>query len=57
MDQGPQVPREQWTMPPATLLSRPRWSTRRRVGMLGLGSYMVLALILLLVKTVQLAGG
>jgi NRAMP (natural resistance-associated macrophage protein)-like metal ion transporter len=57
VDEGPQVPREQWTMPPATLLSRPRWSTRRRVGMLGLGSYMVLALILLLVKTVQLAGG
>jgi NRAMP (natural resistance-associated macrophage protein)-like metal ion transporter len=57
VDSGPQVPKEHWTMPPATLLSRPRWSTGRQVAMLALGSYMVVALILLLVKTVQLAGG
>ncbi len=54
---GFDVPKERWTMPPATLLSRPRWSTPRRVAMLGLGSYMVVALILLVVKSVQLAGG
>jgi hypothetical protein len=51
------VPKEQWTMPPATLLSRPQWSTARHVAMLALGSYMVVALVLLIVKSVQLAGG
>ncbi len=51
------VPKEQWTMPPAVLLSRPRWSRFRQTAMLALGSYMVVALILLIVKAVQLAGG
>ena len=54
---APEVPREQWTMPPATLLSRPRWSLGRRVAMLALGGYMVVALVMLIVKSVQLAGG
>jgi len=53
----PQVPKEQWTMPPATLLSRPPWSTGRRIAMSALGVYMVVALALLIVKSVQLAGG
>ena len=44
-------------MPPATLLSRPQWSAARHTAMLALGSYMVIALVLLVVKTVQLAGG
>jgi Mn2+/Fe2+ NRAMP family transporter len=51
------VPKEQWTMPPAALLTRPRWSTGRHVAMLALASYMVVALALLIVKSVQLAGG
>jgi NRAMP (natural resistance-associated macrophage protein)-like metal ion transporter len=54
---NPDVPKEQWTMPPATLLSRPRWSTPRQVAMLVLGGYMVVALVMLIVKSVQLAGG
>jgi Mn2+/Fe2+ NRAMP family transporter len=54
---APDVPREQWTMPPATLLSRPVWSTARRAAMLALGGYMVVALVMLVVKSVQLAGG
>jgi Mn2+/Fe2+ NRAMP family transporter len=54
---NPDVPREQWTMPPATLLTRPRWSTPRQAAMLILGGYMVVALIMLIVKSVQLAGG
>jgi len=54
---APDVPREQWTMPPATLLSRPRWSTGRNAAMLALGAYMVVALVMLVVKSVQLAGG
>jgi Mn2+/Fe2+ NRAMP family transporter len=51
------VPKERWTMPPATLLTRPRWSTPRRVAMFGLGGYMVVALVMLIIKSVQLAGG
>jgi len=54
---GSEVPRERWTMPPAALLSRPRWSAGRHATMLVLGAYMVVALALLIVKSVQLAGG
>jgi hypothetical protein len=57
LDAGPPVPREQWTMPPATLLSRPQFSLARRAAMLTLGGYMVVALVMLIVKSVQLAGG
>jgi Mn2+/Fe2+ NRAMP family transporter len=51
------IPKEQWTMPPAALLTRPRWSRARHIAMLALGCYMVIALAMLIVKTVQLAGG
>ncbi len=51
------VPKEQWTMPPLTLLSRPRWSTGRRLGTGVLSAYVVVSTILLIVKTIQLAGG
>jgi hypothetical protein len=44
-------------MPPATLLTRPRLSLGRRSAMLALGGYMVVALVMLIVKSVQLAGG
>jgi hypothetical protein len=53
----PEVPREQWTMPPAALLTRPTLSALRRLALAALGSYMVIAIALLFVKTVQLAGG
>jgi NRAMP (natural resistance-associated macrophage protein)-like metal ion transporter len=56
-DAGPPLPREQWTMPPATLLTRPHFSLARRAAMLTLGGYMVVALVMLIVKSVQLAGG
>jgi Mn2+/Fe2+ NRAMP family transporter len=51
------LPREQWTMPPVALLSRPRLSAPRRAALVALGGYMVVALVMLLVKSVQLAGG
>jgi NRAMP (natural resistance-associated macrophage protein)-like metal ion transporter len=51
------VPREQWTMPPLTLLSRPTWSTGRKVAMLAMRSYLLVSMILLIVKAVQLGGG
>jgi hypothetical protein len=49
--------REEWTMPPAALLSRPRFSPARKAALLALGGYMVVALVMLIVKAVQLAGG
>ncbi|MFN2582476.1 MAG: NRAMP family divalent metal transporter [Candidatus Dormibacteria bacterium] len=49
--------RESWRMPPATLLTRPVWSRARRVGISTLGGYVLLAMVMLLVKAVQLATG
>jgi NRAMP (natural resistance-associated macrophage protein)-like metal ion transporter len=57
MEPGPRIPREQWTMPPLALLSRPEWSTGRKLAMLTLRGYLVAAIVLLLVKAVQLGGG
>jgi hypothetical protein len=51
------VPRERrhaWTMPPLALLERPVWSPGRRAAMLLLRGYLVVAVALLVVKTVQL---
>ncbi len=53
----PQVPKEQWTMPPLALLARPEWSSGRKVAMLTLQGYLILSIALLIVKAVQLAGG
>jgi NRAMP (natural resistance-associated macrophage protein)-like metal ion transporter len=49
--------KENWRMPGLALLERPRWSIGRRVAMLTLSGYLVLAIILLAVKAVQLALG
>ncbi len=46
--------RETWTMPPLALLERPVWSPGRRAAMLLLRGYLVVAVLLLVVKTVQL---
>ena len=54
---GPKIPKEQWTMPPLALLARPQWSTGRKVAMLTLRGYLLVATILLLVKAIQLGGG
>jgi NRAMP (natural resistance-associated macrophage protein)-like metal ion transporter len=51
------VPKEQrstWTMPPLALLERPVWSPGRKAGMLLLRGYLVVAVLLLVVKSVQL---
>ncbi len=50
----PEEQRRGWTMPPLALLERPRWSPGRRAGMLLLRGYLVLAVVLLAVKTAQL---
>ena len=48
---------EDWRMPPLTLLNRPTWSPGRRVAMLAMRAYLVVAVVLLAVKAVQLALG
>jgi NRAMP (natural resistance-associated macrophage protein)-like metal ion transporter len=46
--------RENWRMPPLTLLNRPTWSPGRKLAILALRGYLVIAVILLTVKAVQL---
>jgi Mn2+/Fe2+ NRAMP family transporter len=50
------VPKEQWTMPPLALLQPAVWSSGRRLAMLSLRAYLVVAVILLVIKAVQLGG-
>ena len=47
--------RSTWTMPPLALLERPVWSPGRKAAMLVLRGYLAVAVLLLLIKTVQLA--
>jgi Natural resistance-associated macrophage protein len=54
---APDIPKEQWTMPPIALLERPRQSVGRRAAMLAMEGYLGLAIVILVVKAVQLAGG
>jgi Mn2+/Fe2+ NRAMP family transporter len=52
-----EVSREQratWRMPPLNLLSRPKWSRGRQIGMYALSGYLVLAVVMLAVKAVEL---
>jgi hypothetical protein len=44
-------------MPPLAELTRPTWSVTRKIGMFTLRAYLLIAVILLVVKTVQLALG
>ena len=46
--------RSTWTMPPLALLERPVWSPARKAAMLLLRGYLLVAVLLLIVKTVQL---
>ena len=49
--------RDTWRMPPITLLTRPPRSRARQAALLALSSYLVIAVLMLLVKAVQLATG
>jgi Mn2+/Fe2+ NRAMP family transporter len=51
-----QAERLTWRMPPLSDLPRPRWSPGRRLGMLTLRCYLVVAVGLVVVKIVELAG-
>ena len=46
--------RANWRMPPLNLLNRPKWSRGRVVGMYALRVYLVAAVVLLLVKAIEL---
>jgi hypothetical protein len=46
--------RATWRMPPLNLLSRPKWSRGRLFGMWALRCYLIVAVVLLLVKAIQL---
>ena len=49
--------RSTWRMPPLVELPKPEWSMTRKVGMITLRLYLVLAALLMVVKVVQLAVG
>ncbi len=46
--------RANWRMPPLNLLSRPKWSRGRILGMWALRAYLLVAVVLLLVKAIEL---
>jgi len=49
--------RSTWRMPPAALLARAHWSRARFLGMCALRGYSVIAVIALLIKTVEVGTG
>jgi Mn2+/Fe2+ NRAMP family transporter len=49
--------RSNWRMPASALLERPAWSMARRVAMGALAGYVVIAVLMLVVKAVQLGMG
>jgi hypothetical protein len=51
------VDRETWRMPPIALLSRPEPSRARQIALVTLSAYLAVAVLLLLVKAVELATG
>jgi hypothetical protein len=51
------VAREKWTMPPLELLQRPAWSRARTIGMYTLRSYLVIAVLMLIIKAIEVGIG
>jgi hypothetical protein len=49
--------RENWRMPPLNMLSKPVMSAGRKLTLTVLGSYMAIAMVLVIVRIVQLAIG
>ena len=50
-------PRDSWTMPQLELLDRPVWSRTRKIGMLTLRGYLVVAVLMLIVKAIEVGVG
>jgi hypothetical protein len=57
IEEGPSVPKAQWTMPQLTFLAPAVWSSGRTAAMLALRAYLVVSVALLVVKAVQLGSG
>ena len=53
----PRSERQSWRMPPLTLLSPPKLSTETRLGLLVLRTYLLIAMILVVIRIVQIALG
>ena len=56
IDEGPSVPKAQWTMPQLTFLEPAVWSSGRKAAMLAMRGYLVVSVALLIVKAAQLGG-
>jgi Mn2+/Fe2+ NRAMP family transporter len=52
-----ETPKIEWRMPPLAMLDRPQWSRTRTFAMYTMVGYLVVAVLLLLVKAVELATG
>ncbi len=55
--QAPKIVREHWTMPQLELLDKPVWSRTRKVGMITLRGYLVVAVVMLIVKAIEVGIG
>jgi Mn2+/Fe2+ NRAMP family transporter len=55
IDEVEEIDRLTWQMPPLDELARPAWSTTRKIGILALRGYLLLATLLVVGKVVQLA--
>ncbi len=56
----PRIPRDQrnqWRMPPLALLKPVTWSPALKLAMLALRGYLIVAVLLLLIKAIQLGAG
>ncbi len=51
------IEKEAWQMPPLAELPKPTWSVTRKVGMFTLRLYLIIAVVLMVIKVVQLAMG
>ena len=49
--------RNGWTMPPLELLERPVWSRTRKIGMVTFRGYLVIAVVVLIVKAIEVSLG
>jgi hypothetical protein len=49
--------RDTWRMPPLAMLSKPLLSTGRKIGLSALRAYLAIAMILVIVKIIQVALG
>jgi Mn2+/Fe2+ NRAMP family transporter len=56
IEDGPAVPRSQWTMPQLTFLEPAVWSRGRKTAMLAMRGYLLVSMVLLVVKAAQLGG-